>query len=136
MFHDIGKLITIRLHDSFNVNDKFRGFYKIKCSPHNISGQNGLSRSRRVMEQINIVDASVREDREVMPVIVLALVTVAVGSEFYAPFFIVAPMIEVKKNSHTYRTLHINLTELAKEDGCAKLFKQKILFVRYAEYQY
>ena len=86
MFHDIGKLITIRLYDSFNVNDKIRGFYKIKCSPHNISGQNGLSRSRRVMEQINIV-ASVGEDREVMPVIVLALVTVAVGSKFYPPFF-------------------------------------------------
>ena len=60
----------------------------IKCSPHSIAGQNGLSRSRRVMGQINIV----------MPVIVFALVTIVVDSEFYAPFFIVAPMIEVKQN--------------------------------------
>ena len=87
--------MTIRLHDSISINDPIQGEYKIKCSPHSVVGLKGISRSRREMGQINIVGAKVGENGEELPVLVLALVTMKIGDDSYAPFFIVAPMIEV-----------------------------------------
>ena len=53
--------MTIRLHDSVRINDEEQGAYTVKCSPHSVAGNNGISRSRRVMGQINVVDVQLKQ---------------------------------------------------------------------------
>ena len=90
--------MTIRLHDSVRINDEEQGAYTVKCSPHSVAGNNGISRSRRVMGQINVVEAMIGEDKILMPALVLAMITIKVGDNAFAPFFVVAPMVEVHQN--------------------------------------
>ena len=52
------------------------------------------------MGKINIIETNVGEsqaelDEQVMPVLVLALLTIRTGNDTFAPFLIVAPLIEV-----------------------------------------
>ena len=98
LIYNVGKLMTIKLHDSMVINDEAIEQYKVRCSPYSVEGNKGISRSRRVMGQINVVKASVGDDKEAMPVLVLALVTIKIGDEQFAPFFIVAPMIEIEQD--------------------------------------
>ena len=111
--------MTIRLHDSIIINDHLNGTYKVKCSPYSVIGSKGISRSRRNMGQINIVEANVGEsqaglDEQVMPVLVLALLTIRTGNDAFAPFLIVAPLIEVyQKFAFTF----ISLTQQVREGG-------------------
>ena len=86
--------MTITLHYSLIINDTIQRSYKIKCLLHSITRTKGTPRPRRIMRQKNVVEAITEDDKKLMPVLVLAMVTIEVGDDAFSPFVTVAPMVE------------------------------------------
>ena len=91
--------MNISLHDSVRINDPVQGSYLVKCSPYSDGGERLTSRSRRVMGQVNVVEAKVGPLKTDIPVLVLALITLEIENNTYAPFFIIASMVERPQSS-------------------------------------